>query len=148
MPAAGGKGVVMRQDMRADERVASGQVKTALLRNRDYLLLWSGQTVSAAGSQVSGFVLPLLILQLTGSAAQAGFVGAFGGLPFIVLSLPAGALADRWDRKRLMILCDAARTLNMLSIPIALARLGVQQLYRVALVEGILFVFFTIAARR
>jgi len=69
-------------------------VKTSLLRNRDYLLLWGGQTVSAAGSQVSGFVLPLLVLQLTDSAAQAGFVGAFGGLPSILLSLPAGALAD------------------------------------------------------
>src|SRR5579875_785058 len=121
--------------------------RPSLWRDPDYLLLWGGQTVSAAGSQVSGFVLPLLVLTLTGSALQAGLVGALQGVPYIVLSLPAGVLTDRWNRKRVMIVCDTLRTLNMASIALALAvgRLTLVQLFLVALIEGTLFVFFDIA---
>ena len=102
------------------------------------MLLWSGQTVSAVGSQLSGFVLPLLVLSLTGSAAQAGFVGAVEGVPYIILGLPAGVLVDRWNRKVLMIVCDTLRALNLLSLPVAAAigRLSVPQLYAVALIEA------------
>ncbi len=75
----------------------------ALWLNRDYMLLWSGQVVSNVGTQVSQLAFPLLILALTGSAAQAGFAGALRALPYVIFSLPAGALIDRWDRKRTMI---------------------------------------------
>src|SRR2546425_8949606 len=78
----------------------------SLWLNRDYMLLWSGQIVSNVGTQVSQLAFPLLILTLTGSAAQAGFAGALRALPYVIFSLPAGALIDRWDRKRTMILCD------------------------------------------
>lgn len=119
----------------------------SLWRNREYLLLWSGQTVSAIGSQFSGFVIPLLVLALTNSPADAGLVGALQGVPYIILSLPAGALADRWNRKTVMIVADCGRALNMVSVPIGLAagRLTVGQLYIVALIEGTLFVFFNVA---
>ncbi len=82
----------------------------ALWRNRDAVLLWAGQAVSTLGSQVSGLALPLLVLALTGSAAQAGLVGALQTLPHLVFSLPAGALIDRWDRKAVMVRCDIVRT--------------------------------------
>ncbi len=78
-------------------------------RNRDYLLLFGGQMVSNVGSEVSLLAFPLLVLFLTGSPAQAGIIGALRGLPYFVLGLPAGALVDRWDRKRVMILCDSGR---------------------------------------
>ncbi len=68
--------------------------------NRDYMLLWSGQIVSSMGTQISQLAFPLFILGLTGSAAQAGFAGALRALPYLFFSLPAGALIDRWDRKR------------------------------------------------
>ncbi len=118
-----------------------------LWRNRDFLLLWSGQTVSRLGSQVSNIALPLLVLALTRSPAQFGFIAAAQSLPYLLLSLPAGALVDRWDRKRVMILCDAARFLAMGSIPLAYAagRLEVTQLYAVALVLGLALVFFDAA---
>src|SRR5947209_3562825 len=118
--------------------------QTALWRNRDYVLLWSGQIVSAIGSQVSGLAFPLLVLALTGSAAQAGFVGAVRMLPYLFLSLPVGALIDRWNRKRVMILCDIGRTLAIASIPLAMAinHLTLVQLYLVSLIEGTLYVFF------
>jgi len=112
--------------------------RASLWRNRDYLLLWSGQGVSSAGTQVSGVAFPLLILAITGSPAQAGLAFALRSLPYVIFSLPVGALIDRWDRKRVMILCDIGRALALASIPIALALgvLSVAQLYAVAFVEG------------
>jgi MFS family permease len=129
------------------EQPAASQVKS-LWRNRDYLLLWSGQMVSSVGTQVSGLAFPLLALLLTGSPAQAGFMGALRALPYLFLSLPVGALVDRWDRKRVMILCDSGRAITLGSIPLVYALFGtvpVAQLYLAALVEGTLFVFFNIA---
>lgn len=119
----------------------------SLWRNRDYMLLWSGQTVSSVGTQVSQLAFPLLVLALTRSPAQAGIAGALRALPYIIFSLPVGALIDRWDRKRVMILCDIGRALALASIPIALAfhRLTIVQLFAVALIEGTLFVFFNLA---
>src|SRR5438270_7762569 len=77
---------------------------SSLRRNRDFLLLFGGQAVSAIGSQVSQLAFPLLILAVTGSPAQAGFLGAVRGLAYVLFGLPAGAFVDRWDRKRVMIL--------------------------------------------
>lgn len=111
------------------------------------MLLWSGQTVSSVGSGASRLAFPLLVLDLTHSAAQAGIVGALEALPYVFLSLPAGALIDRWNRKRVMILSDVFRAIGMGSIPVALAlgQLTIVQLYIVSLVEGTLFVFFNLA---
>ena len=123
------------------------QPPKSLWLNLDYMLLWSGQVVSNVGTQVSTLAFPLLILALTNSPAQAGFAGALRALPYLIFSLPAGALIDRWDRKRVMIVCDSGRALSMASIPVALmlGHLTIIQLYLVALVEGTLFVFFNIA---
>jgi len=119
----------------------------ALWHNGNYLLLWCGQAASVIGTQMSQLAFPLLALVLTGSAAQAGFLGAARALPYLLLGLPAGALVDRWDRKRLMIVCDGGRVLLLASIPLALTlgRLSLGQLYAVALSEGTLNVFFNLA---
>jgi MFS family permease len=120
----------------------------SLWRNRDFLLLWSGQAISSMGTQVSQFAFPLLVLFLTGSPVQAGLIGAARTVPYIFLSLPVGALIDRWDRKRVMILCDSGRAIALGSIPVVYAILGtvpIVQLYLAALVEGTLYVLFNIA---
>jgi MFS family permease len=111
------------------------------------MLLWGGQLVSATGGQVSLLAFPLLVLAITGSPAQAGLVGALRSLPFALLCLPAGALVDRWDRKRVMLLCDSGRALALASIPLALwlGRLSFLQVCLVALVEGTLMTFFSLA---
>jgi len=80
-----------------------------LWRNRAFNLLWTGQCLSDTGSAMAGLALPLLVLQLTGSPAQAGFVGTAGLVATTVCRLPAGSLVDRFDRRRLMIACDAFR---------------------------------------
>jgi MFS family permease len=119
----------------------------SLWQNRDYMLLWAGQAVSSFGSQITQLTFPLLVLALTGSPAQAGFVGALRALPFAILSLPAGALVDRWNRKRLMIWCDIGRALALGSVPLAVAfgRLALPQLAIVSIIEGTLFLFFNLA---
>lgn len=119
----------------------------SLWRNRDYVLLWSGQMVSSVGTRVSLLAFPLLILAITHSPAQAGLIAALRGLPYALFVLPAGALIDRWNRKLVMILCDAGRAIALGSIPVALllSHLTILQLYIVSLVEGILFTFFNLA---
>jgi len=90
---------------------------------------------------------PLLILAITHSPAQAGLIGALRSLPYALFILPAGALIDRWNRKRVMIICDTGRALALGSIPVALllGQLTLVQLYIVSLVEGTLFTFFNLA---
>lgn len=78
----------------------------SLWRNRDFLLLQTGQLLSTFGSGLSGIAYPLLALAVTGSAAKTGYVGAVELAPVLLLSFAAGVLADRVDRRRLMIGSD------------------------------------------
>lgn len=130
----------------SDEKVEA-RASRPLWRNRDYMLLWGGQVISQTGSQVSQLAFPLLILALTHSPAQAGIAAALRTIPYLFLSLPAGALMDRWDRKKVMIFCDLGRFLSMASVPLALflGHLALIQLYFVSLLEGVFFVFFDLA---
>ncbi|MCX4743956.1 MFS transporter [Kitasatospora sp. NBC_01287] len=82
---------------------------SSLWRNRDFNLLWTGQCLSDVGSAMSDLALPLLVFQLTGSPTQAGLVGTAGLAVATTCRLPAGVLVDRFDRRRLMILCDVVR---------------------------------------
>jgi MFS family permease len=120
-----------------------------LRRNRDFNLLWFGQVLSDLGGRVSGIAFPLLVLATTGSPAKAGIVGAAGTLPLLALTVPAGALVDRRNRKRLMILADSVRCLALTSIvlTVALHSLSFTQIVFVALLEGTGFVFFSIGER-
>jgi len=119
----------------------------SLWRNRDYLLLWSGQAISSFGSQASRIIFPLLILDITHSPAKAGLVGAFSTLPYVLLSLFVGTMADRVNRKKMMLVCEIGRAAIYVSIVLAIFFniISVIQIYIVALLEGIFFVFFDIA---
>jgi MFS family permease len=79
---------------------------TPLRRNRDFMLLQAGQLFSTFGSRVSAIAYPLLVLAVTGSAAKAGLAGAAQFTPLLLFNLPAGVAADRFDRRRLMIMAD------------------------------------------
>ncbi len=124
-------------------------VPAPLPRNRDFRLLWAGQALSEAGSQVSTVAYPLLVLALTHSAAKAGVVGFAKALPFVVFALPAGVVADRVDRRRLMLACDAGRALALGSIAVALLADGAEyaQIAAVAFVDGALFATSYVAER-
>ena len=130
----------------SDKRISSGHPET-LWRNRDYMLLWSGQALSDIGGAISELAFPLLVLAITHSPAQAGFVAALRALPATFFSLFAGVLVDRWDRRRVMLICDTGRALSIASIPIAFAFgfLTIWQLYITAFLEGTLMIVFMLA---
>lgn len=113
------------------------------------MLLWIGQALSALGSRVSLVAYPLLVLATTHSPSKAGLVGFAQAVPVTVLALPAGVLADRVNRRLLMIACDGARALALACIPVALAAgsLPYGLILGVALVDGAGFVFTYVAER-
>jgi MFS family permease len=120
---------------------------TPLWRNRDFVLLQTGQMLSTIGSTSTQVAYPLLILALTHSPAKAGAVGFANLAPYALFALFAGVAADRWNRKTVMIVMDAVRVLGMTSIVVALGlgELTFAQVVVVAFLEGSAFVFFNIA---
>ncbi|MBB4680482.1 MFS transporter [Crossiella cryophila] len=119
-----------------------------LRRNRDFLLLWSGSAVSSLGANASSVAYPLLVLALTGSPVDAGVSGFIALLPQLVFQVPAGALVDRWNRKRVMIWCDILRALAIGTLAVALVSdsLTLPHILAVGFTEGVLTVTFKIAA--
>jgi MFS family permease len=103
--------------------------------------------VSTIGTRVTGVAFPLLVLALTGSPAKAGIVGFAQSLPYMLFFLPAGALVDRWNRKRVMLVADAGRSvaLGSLALLLAVDSLPFAVIVAVAFVEGTLFVFFSLS---
>jgi hypothetical protein len=106
--------------------------------NHDFTVLWIGQTVSELGTRVSMFVLPLVTYALTGSAFLAGIAGALDLLGIALTLLPAGVLADRLHRGRLMRGAAGAGVLLYGSLVVAglLGTLTVPHLFAVALLSG------------
>jgi MFS family permease len=110
-----------------------------LSRNRDFTILWTGQTVSDLGSNVSMFVFPLVAYALSGSALWAAVVEAAFLLGMCGALLPAGVLADRVDRRLLMRTASGAGVVLYASLAAAgaLGVLTVPHLAVVALLTGI-----------
>jgi predicted MFS family arabinose efflux permease len=129
--------------------VAAPAVTAPLRRNRDFNLLWSGQVLSELGTRVSGIAIPLLVLARTHSPAKAGIAEFAAALPLFVLTLPAGALVDRWNRKRLLIVCDVVRCVAYVTLAVAIAagRVSFVHILAVVLVDGCGYVFFGVAER-
>lgn len=119
-----------------------------LRRNRDFLLLWAGQSVGEVGSQVTVLALPLVALVvLKADAFQIGLLSAAATSAFLLIALPAGVVVDRLPRRRLMVWCDGARAVLIGSVPVAQEAgvLTLAQLYVVALLSSGVTVFFSIA---
>jgi MFS family permease len=118
-----------------------------LRHNRDFVLLESGQLLSAAGTQMSAIAYPLLVLAFTGSPSKAGIVTFARFAPMALFSLLAGVAADRWKRKRVMLIADAVQALaiGVLVAAIVLDHLTVALVAGVAFVEGTGSAFFGIA---
>src|SRR4051812_9027710 len=119
----------------------------SLRRNHDFRTLWLSQFLSTTGSSVSTIAYPLLVLSISGSAAEAGVVAFCASIPFPVCFPLAGVIVDRFRRRRLMIAAEVGRGIALGSIPLAAAWgvLTVPQLALTGLVEGALFALFTTA---
>jgi predicted MFS family arabinose efflux permease len=117
-------------------------------RNRRFLKLWAGQSVSELGGSITQIALPTVaVFQLHAGPFELGLLSAFARLPFPILALPIGVWIDQLPRRRVMILADIGRMLALASIPIAAigGSLSLAQLYIVALVTGLLTIFFDLA---
>jgi MFS family permease len=110
-----------------------------LARNRDFTTLWIGETVNELGSAMSLFVFPILGFQLTRSTVVAAVLEAIGLLGLCGTLLPAGVLADRVDRRKLMLGASLTGVLLYGSLAVAgvLGALTVPHLMVVALLTGI-----------
>jgi MFS family permease len=118
-----------------------------LRRNRDFVLLQTGQLLSNLGSRMTSIAYPLLVLAMTGSPAKAGFVAFARILPVALFTLPAGVAADRWNRRRIMIAADGVRVVAV-SVLVATIWLDSTLFWPVAViafVEGVGAAFFTAA---
>lgn len=89
-----------------------------IFQNRNLTLLWLGQTISQSGDSIYQIGLLWLVLELTGSESTTGLVTMAAYLPAVLMSLFAGVTADRRDRRQVMLLSDALRTLTVLMIPL------------------------------
>ena len=87
--------------------------------NRDFWVVLLGQGISSFGDAITNTALPILVLALTGSGLAMGVVGILSTLPDLVLGLPAGAYADRWDRRKMMFSADLGRAVLTAVIPIS-----------------------------
>ena len=118
-----------------------------LRRNRDFVLLQTGQALSTVGSEAGAVAYTLLVLSLTHSPAKAGFVGFVRLAPWPLFALPAGVAVDRWNRKHLMILSDVVRVIavGFLGVAILTGDVTFALITIVAFVEGTMYVLFNIA---
>ena len=120
----------------------------SVLRNRNFQWLWTGQTVSSIGDQMSGLALPVLaVTMLHASEWQVGLMNAAGLSMFLLIGLPAGAWVDRWRKRRVMISADLVRMIAVATVPLAwfAGVLNMWYLIVVAAIMSVANVFFDVA---
>lgn len=102
-----------------------------LAASRNFVLVWAGQLVSNVGSRLSGFALGLWVLRTTGSTTLFAVTFIAAAVPAILVSPFAGALVDRWNRRRIMIICDvlSAASMAILAILLGTGHLAVWHIY-------------------
>ncbi len=81
-------------------------MKNNIKELKTFLILWSTQSLSQLGSAMTGFALTLWLYEKTGSALQTALLAVCSYVPYVVMSIFAGALSDRWDKKKVMLVCD------------------------------------------
>lgn len=136
-----------REQTRDPAGAGAGLTLVPLRRNRDFVLLQTGQTASSIGTESTAIVYPLLVLALTHSPTQAGIVGFARIVPWALFGIAAGVVADRLNRRTVMVVSDVIRIVAVLSLVLALAfdRVTLAHVAVVAFLEGTFHVFFNIA---
>ncbi|HET6968736.1 MAG TPA: MFS transporter [Ornithinibacter sp.] len=96
-----------------------GAAAVPLHRHRDFRRYWLAREVSIAGTLVTAVALPVLVYRLSGSPSLTALITVVEGLPYLLLGLFSGALSDRLDRRRVMVLADLCAALAVASVPLA-----------------------------
>jgi predicted MFS family arabinose efflux permease len=120
---------------------------TRLYANPAFVVFWAARTISFAGTGITGIVLPVLVYRMTGSAADVAALLVLETSPYLVFGLIAGALADRADRKKMMVAWSMVAALLLVSVPgaAALHALTLAQVFAVTFGIGTAFVWFDAA---
>jgi len=113
-------GALPDPDAPAREALSVASEPEPLARNRDFKVVLVGQGISSFGDAITNTALPILVLALTGSGAAMGIVGALSTLPDLLVGLFAGAYADRWDRRLMMLFADAGRAVLTAAVPVSI----------------------------
>jgi MFS family permease len=114
----------------------------AVLRQRNFALLWFGQLISLTGDFVLLVALPFYTYQITGSALATGLMFLIQALPSLFLGSLAGVFVDRWNRRWIMIIADLSRALILLPLLFVHSRNLLWVIYLVALIEQTISQFF------
>jgi len=136
------------QDESPGER--SGATRSWLFRNRDFLKLWAGETISDFGSRMGDVAISFAaVISLHATPFQMGLLSSARIGPALIFSLMAGVWADRVRRRPILIAADLGRFVLLTSIPIAaiFGVLRIGQLYAVILANAALGIFFSVAYR-
>ncbi len=114
-----------------------------------YWRLWTASTISNLGDGIFLVALPLLAARLTRDTFSISLIGVFASIPWLVLSLPIGAIIDRTDRRRVLIWADLVRAalVGLLAVVVAADAAHIWMLWALALGLGIAEVFFDNAAQ-
>lgn len=107
---------------------------------KTYLLLWGTQSISALGSGLTGYSLVLLLYTQSGSALQTALLSVCSYAPYVIMSIFAGALSDRWNKKKIMLFCDFAAALSTVIVLflIKTGNLEVWHLYLINALNGLM----------
>src|SRR6266702_767212 len=124
------------------EMMGKDMVMLAVLRQRNFALLWFGQLISLTGDYVLIVALPFYTYQLTGSVLATGVMFLVQALPGLFLGSLAGVFVDRWDRRWTMIASDLLRAGVLLFLLLARSRDLVWIIYAVAFTEQLISLFF------
>jgi MFS family permease len=122
----------------------------SIWKDKRFVWLWSGQTISSLGDQFSHLAIPVLAVTVLGaSASDMGVLNAFGTASFLLVGLIAGAWVDRLAKKQVMLVADLVRFLALLTIPLLWTSHSLQMwhIFVVVGVVGLASVFFDVAAQ-
>ena len=114
-----------------------------VLKQRDFGLFWLSLLFSAVGSQISAVAVAWQVYEITNSPFQLGLTGLFRALPVMILSLPGGVVADRMDRRQLLIVTQSLAALLALALGLLTStdQVRVWHIYAVTFLSGAVGIF-------
>lgn len=95
-------------------------MKNTIKELKNFLFLWSTQSLSQLGSAMTGYALTLWLYEETGSALQTALLAICTYVPYVLMSIFAGALSDKWDKKKIMLISDVFAALGTVTVLILL----------------------------
>ena len=126
--------------MKTPKFLSSLPTRADLVEMRAFLLLWSTQALSSLGSSMTAFALVVWSYEAEGSALTTALLSVCSYAPYVLVSVFAGALSDRWNKKAVLLICDgfAALTTLLTLLLLCTGRLQIWHLYALNALSGLM----------